>query len=77
VTNSTTQSNSLTFVAVECLKEHEFESAEKTAEVLFRGFLPKDMGYGPVLPMAAEYFTHLGIACKQIPDHFKLLMRPT
>ncbi len=62
--NLTTQSNRLTFVVVERLKEHEFESAEKTSEVLFRGFLPKNMNYDPVLGMAAEYFTHLGIACK-------------
>jgi len=77
VTISTTQSNRLTFVAVEHLKEHEFKSAEKTAEVLFQGFLPRNIGYDPVLKMAAEYFTHLGIACKQISDPFKLLMRPT
>ena len=63
--NLTVQSNRLTtFVAVERLKEHEFESAEKTSEVLFRGFLPENMNYDPVLRMAAEYFTHLGISCK-------------
>ena len=77
MTNSTSQSNRLTFFTVERLKEHEFESAEKTAEVLFQGFLPKNIGYDPVLKMAADYFTDLGIACKQIPDHFKLLRRPT
>ena len=62
--NLTARSNRLNFVAVERLKEHEFESLEKTSEVLFRGFLPKNINYRPVLHMAAEYFTHLDISCK-------------
>ena len=62
--NLAAQSNRLTFVAVERLKEHEFESAEKTSEVLFRGILPENINYDPVLRMATEYFTHLGIVCK-------------
>ncbi|KAI0005925.1 hypothetical protein BJV74DRAFT_792373 [Russula compacta] len=48
--------------AVESLQEEILESAEKTFEVLFRGLTPEDVEYDLVLRVAAEYFTHLGVA---------------
>jgi hypothetical protein len=55
---------SLLFVAVESLNEVDFVSAQKSFDVLFRGLDPDSINFQPVLDMAAQYFTHLGVACK-------------
>ncbi|KAH0835047.1 hypothetical protein J3R83DRAFT_10784 [Lanmaoa asiatica] len=47
---------------VESLKDEDFASAQKSFEVLFRGLDPKNVNLKPVLDMAAEFFTHLGVA---------------
>lgn len=52
------------FVTVESLKEEDFVSTQKSFEVLFQGLDPKNVDFKPVLDMTAEFFTHLGVACK-------------
>ena len=52
------------FVTVESLKGVDFVSAQKSFEGLFRGLVPKNINFDPVLEMAAEFFTHLGVACE-------------
>ncbi|KAH9979799.1 hypothetical protein BJV74DRAFT_887877 [Russula compacta] len=47
---------------IENLREKNFESSQLTVEMLSRGPNPKEVDYGPVLKMAAEYFTHHGAA---------------
>ncbi|KAF8549517.1 hypothetical protein OG21DRAFT_1525742 [Imleria badia] len=47
---------------VENLRGEHFVSAEKSFEVLFRGLDPKNVNFKPVLDMAVEFFTDLGIA---------------
>ncbi|KAG6379321.1 hypothetical protein JVT61DRAFT_11778 [Boletus reticuloceps] len=47
---------------IESLKQEDFVSAQKSFEVLFRGSDPKNVNFKPVLDMAADYFTHLGVA---------------
>ncbi len=42
----------------------EFISVEEPSRVLFQG-LDLEIDFDPVLNMAAEYFTHLGIVCAQ------------
>ena len=39
-------------------------SAQRSFEVLFHGLDPKNINFKPVLEMAAEFFTHLGVACE-------------
>ncbi|KAF8548107.1 hypothetical protein OG21DRAFT_1607096 [Imleria badia] len=56
------KNSSLSFVTVESLRKEHFVSAEKSFEVLFQGLDPKNVNFDPVLKMAAEFFTHLGIA---------------
>jgi len=34
-------------------------------QALFKGLDREKIDYNPVLKMAAEYFTHLGIICEQ------------
>ncbi|KAF8549527.1 hypothetical protein OG21DRAFT_1488462 [Imleria badia] len=46
---------------IENLKEEYFVSAQKSLEVLFQGLDPKNVNFKPVLDIAAEFFTHLGI----------------
>ena len=36
---------------------------EQALEYLFEGIEPKEVDFTPVLQMAAELFTHLGVAC--------------
>lgn len=33
-------------------------------ELLFSGLDPNDINFEPVLRMAADFFTHIGVACK-------------
>ncbi|KAG8220712.1 hypothetical protein J3R82DRAFT_3035 [Butyriboletus roseoflavus] len=47
---------------IERLKEQDFVSAQTSFDVLFQGLDPKNVDFKPVLGMAAEFFTHLGIA---------------
>ncbi|KAF8553638.1 hypothetical protein OG21DRAFT_1523014 [Imleria badia] len=47
---------------VESLREVQFVSAEKSFEVLRQGLDPRNVNFDPVLKMAAQFFTHLGIA---------------
>ncbi|KAH0830262.1 hypothetical protein J3R83DRAFT_1626 [Lanmaoa asiatica] len=47
---------------IESLKKESFVSAQKSFELLFRGLDPKSVNFKPVLDMAAEFFTHLGVA---------------
>ncbi|KAF8558054.1 hypothetical protein OG21DRAFT_1405907 [Imleria badia] len=56
------ENSSLSFVIVERLKEEGFVSARKSREVLFQGLDPRNVNFKPVLDMAVEFFTHLGIA---------------
>ena len=39
-------------------------STQNSFEALFRGLDPKNVNFQPVLDMAAEFFTSLGIACE-------------
>jgi hypothetical protein len=39
--------------------------SSQSSMVLFQGIDRKDVDFKPVFDMAAEYFTHLGIACKR------------
>ncbi|KAF8133264.1 hypothetical protein EV363DRAFT_50264 [Boletus edulis] len=47
---------------IESLKQEDFVSAQTSFDVLFRGLDPKNVNFKPVLEMAAEFFTHLGVA---------------
>ncbi|KAF8133262.1 hypothetical protein EV363DRAFT_1162606 [Boletus edulis] len=47
---------------IESLKQEDFVSAQTTFDVLFRGLDPKNVNFKPVLEMAAEFFTHIGVA---------------
>jgi hypothetical protein len=38
---------------------------DQSSAVLFHGIDPDDVDFKPVFDMAAEFFTHLGIACKR------------
>jgi len=51
-------------VLVESLKGQPYQSIETAYQVLFDGVAPI-IDYSPVLKLAAEFFTHLGVACKQ------------
>ncbi|KAI9573140.1 hypothetical protein HD554DRAFT_2276719 [Boletus coccyginus] len=55
------ENSSHSFATVESLKEEDFVSAQRSFEVLFRGLDHKDVNFQPVLDMAAEFFTHLGV----------------
>jgi hypothetical protein len=39
-------------------------SAQTSFELLFQGLDPNNINFQPVLNMAAEFFTHLGVACE-------------
>ncbi|KAF8432760.1 hypothetical protein L210DRAFT_3507390 [Boletus edulis BED1] len=54
---------------IESLKQENFVSAQKSFDVLFHGLHPTNVNFKPVLDMAVEYFTHLGVA-------FVLLLSP-
>ncbi|KAG6379300.1 hypothetical protein JVT61DRAFT_11755 [Boletus reticuloceps] len=47
---------------IKSLKQEDFVSAQTSFDVLFRGLDPKDVDFEPVLKMAAEFFTHIGVA---------------
>ncbi|KAF8133266.1 hypothetical protein EV363DRAFT_1397502 [Boletus edulis] len=47
---------------IESLKQEDFVSAQRSFDVLFRGLDPKNVNFKPMLEMAAEFFTHLGVA---------------
>ncbi|KAG6379309.1 hypothetical protein JVT61DRAFT_11764 [Boletus reticuloceps] len=47
---------------IESLNQEDFVSAQTSFDALFRGLDPKNVNFKPVLEMAAEYFTHLGVA---------------
>ncbi|KAF8133265.1 hypothetical protein EV363DRAFT_1295460 [Boletus edulis] len=46
---------------IESLKQEDFVSAQTSFDALFRGLDPKNVNFNPVLDMAVEYFTHLGV----------------
>ena len=41
-----------------------FISDEDSLAVLLEGLQPEEIDFSPVLNMAEEYFTHLGVACE-------------
>jgi hypothetical protein len=64
--NHITQIYRLTFiVVVESLKGQQFVSTRTSYDMLFRGLESENIDFSPILRMAAEFFTHLGVACKQ------------
>lgn len=49
-------------------------SAQMSFDVLFRGSDPQNVNFKPVFDMAAEFFTHLGVACElNCPIAFRCL----
>ncbi|KAI9568493.1 hypothetical protein HD554DRAFT_2098562, partial [Boletus coccyginus] len=63
-------------LGVESLKEEDFVSAQRSLEVLFRGLDHKNVNSQPVLDMAVEFFTHLGIACERLTIINMAVMNP-
>ncbi|KAF8120553.1 hypothetical protein EV363DRAFT_1474419 [Boletus edulis] len=47
---------------IESLKQENFVSVQKSFNMLFHGLDPINVNFKPVLDMAVEYFTHLGVA---------------
>ena len=43
-------------------------ATEQALEYLFQGIDPKNVDFTPVLQMAAELFTHVGVACTHSPS---------
>ncbi|KAF8441024.1 hypothetical protein L210DRAFT_3645268 [Boletus edulis BED1] len=55
----------------ESLKQEDFVSAQTSFDMLFRGLDPKNINFKPVLEMAVEFFTHLGVVFMN-PEESKL-----
>jgi hypothetical protein len=66
-------SNFLTFCTVQTLKlAPAFISAEQTEDTLFKELDRKKVDFTPVLKLASEFYTHLGVACTHpppLPNH--------
>jgi hypothetical protein len=46
------------------LKPFDFVSSRESVKALLEGLELKEINFQPVFGMAAEYFTHLGVACE-------------
>jgi hypothetical protein len=49
---------------VKALTLLDFVSPKESVNILLEGLELKEVNFQPVFNMAAEYFTHLGVACE-------------